>query len=688
MMETKVSKTITLLTLAYFLTIVIIPAGSLYCQQGDGGTTSVFTDAGVGARALGLGGAFVALASDPTAVFWNPAGLDYIQKKGASFFYSSLDFDTDYNFVGIVFPTLSFGSFGLGWTRIGSDGIEERDINADGSPTPLLSVGNSSANQFYFSYAKQIRRTFSIGFSGKLERMSFGIANDVSDTGVGLDVGALYRPDFDDALLRDLSFGINVQNLISPRLRLVNQSQSSPLNFKGGLSKLFIFGEERNLFRIVFDFNKSENASGTAHVGAEYSFQDKATLRMGANNGQVAFGAGATYNNFRLDYNFGKFFDGTDFSSNHRFSFTVDIGKGRSERIRLAQEKREQQFRLQLQNELWFNAESEFNGGMEEGRTKYYGKDYLGAYVAFSNAFEAATSLQEISMRLRSQEGRDPEANMRVETANSSLYEAQTMLELANTRIDSVRKVEQKEIVLEAQQSALEKDMQDFILEHKEKGIEFFKAGFFSRAIAEWQLAVDRIDRADFAENQMPAWVSDAKDQLTENVKMAENQLQGNIKETVRKADALAGRGQYVQALDELNKIRGVGLSTVERNEIEAKIRRYQSQLTFDRSYETGLRAYRNKQWKEAAEAFKLALRNQPNNAEAKRRLEDAEARTVATVQRMPPNVQAKFARSRILYRDGKYKETLALLEEIRKIQPHNKTILDNIDKAREKLGQ
>ena len=688
MMETKVSKTIKLLTLTYFFITVLARVDSLYCQAATGGTTSLFTDAGVGARALGLGGAYVALANDPTAVFWNPAGLDYIQKKGASFFYSSLNFDTDYNFVGIVFPTISFGSFGLGWTRIGSDGIEERDINADGSPTPLLSIGNSSANQFYFSYAKQIRSTFSLGFTGKLERMSFGIANDVSDTGVGLDVGAMVRPDFDNALLRDLSFGINVQNLISPRLRLVNQSESSPLNFKGGLSKLFVFGEERNLFRIVLDVNKSENADGTVHVGAEYAFQDKATLRLGANNGQVAFGAGASYNNFRLDYNFGKFFDGADFSSNHRFSLTIDIGKGRSERIRLAQEKREKQFRLQLENELWFNAESEFNSGLEDGRTKYYDKDYLGAYVAFSNAFEAATSLQEISMRLRSQEGSDPEANMRVETANSSLYEAQTMLELANTRIDSVRKAEQREIVLEAQQSALEKDMQDFILEHKEKGIEFFKAGFFSRAIAEWQLAVDRINRVDVEENKLPSWVTDAKDQLTENVQMAEKQLQGNIKETVRKADALAGRGQYVQALDELNKIRGVGLSSIERNEVEAKIRRYQSQLTFDRSYETGLRAYRNKQWKEAAGAFKLALRSQPNNAEAKRRLEDAEARANAKVQRMPPNVQAKFARSRILYRDGKYQETLDLLEEIRKIQPYNKTILDNIDRAREKLGR
>jgi hypothetical protein len=34
---------------------------------------------GVGARAIGMGGAFVAIADDPSATFWNPAGLTDIE---------------------------------------------------------------------------------------------------------------------------------------------------------------------------------------------------------------------------------------------------------------------------------------------------------------------------------------------------------------------------------------------------------------------------------------------------------------------------------------------------------------------------------------------------------------------------------------------------------------------------------
>lgn len=34
---------------------------------------------GIGPRALGMGGAFVALVDDPTSVYWNPAGLAFVE---------------------------------------------------------------------------------------------------------------------------------------------------------------------------------------------------------------------------------------------------------------------------------------------------------------------------------------------------------------------------------------------------------------------------------------------------------------------------------------------------------------------------------------------------------------------------------------------------------------------------------
>ncbi|PYQ44967.1 MAG: hypothetical protein DMF77_05820, partial [Acidobacteria bacterium] len=43
---------------------------------------------GSGARALGMGGAFLARADDATAASWNPAGLSYLRLPEISFVYS------------------------------------------------------------------------------------------------------------------------------------------------------------------------------------------------------------------------------------------------------------------------------------------------------------------------------------------------------------------------------------------------------------------------------------------------------------------------------------------------------------------------------------------------------------------------------------------------------------------------
>ncbi|MFQ5750504.1 MAG: PorV/PorQ family protein [bacterium] len=664
------------LIIIIFIFLFIKP---LYAQTGIGGTKSLFL--GVGARALSLGNAFVAQSDDPTAVFYNPGGLDYIEKKGASFYYSNLIASSQYNFVGLVYPTLSIGSFGFGWMRIGTGDIIPRDADVPDGGSPF----DYSQNLFLFSYAKKLKNSLSVGFSFKIKRVNFSFEN-LSDSGVGVDLGFLYRPDFDSALLRDLSFGVNIQNLFNPKTRLKNESEASPRNFKIGLAKPIRFGEERNAFTFLFDLNKSERAPSMYHFGAEYAFHNQAMLRIGVNNGLVAFGAGAAYNNFHVDYTFGKLFDGADFSANHRFSITIEIGKGKTELIRLARERQEKEFRLKVENELWFTRETEFNNNMEDGRDKYYNKDYLGAYVDFTRAFDAANALVEAALRLRGENMEDPEANMRVETANSSVQEAQTMLELANVKSDSTRREEIRQITREVTQSALEQELRDFILEHREKGNAFFKSGLFTRAISEWQLAQDRITQNEV--DNLPNWVDEIKSQLENNIKMAEKELAGNIKDAIKQADALVRRGQIVQALEALNGVRDAGISETERKTLERKIRSIQSQLTFQQNYEEGVRSYANKDWKRAREAFARALKIKPKDRKTLNYFQDAKARSLATNQEMPPRIRAQYVQGRDLYRQGKYEEALAILEQANKEQPYNKRILDFIDRVRERLKE
>ena len=67
------------------------------------GGAGAYLKMGVGARALGMGSAFTAMADDATSAFWNPAGLARLQKGEASFMHANLTMDREYNFFNYSF---------------------------------------------------------------------------------------------------------------------------------------------------------------------------------------------------------------------------------------------------------------------------------------------------------------------------------------------------------------------------------------------------------------------------------------------------------------------------------------------------------------------------------------------------------------------------------------------------------
>jgi len=165
-------------------------------------------------------------------------------------------------------------------------------------------------------------------------------------------------------------------------------------------------------------------------------------------------------------------------------------------------------------------------------------------------------------------------------------------------------------------------------------------------------------------------------------------QLEGDVKQAIRKADALARRGRYVQALQDLNNVLRTGVSETERKRVEGKIARFQSQLNFDQNYDEGVRAYENKQWKNAVDAFERALNTKPNHKKARKYFEDAKAWSLATIKQMPPGVRVKFLRGVEFYLSGKYQEALRILEQANKEQPFNKNILEIIDRTLQKINE
>jgi len=157
--------------LAIVLILLVSPAQA---QETGAGDAAHFLRNGVGARALSMGGAFVAVASDATASVWNPAGLtmQYGLHLGASY---------ENQFGGLV--TSQF----LGGTYVDDTwGIGASWFNSD-----LYSA--------YFLSAAIDVGVLSLGASGKLYSFSYG---SQSANGLGADVGALFDIPFQNVDLR------------------------------------------------------------------------------------------------------------------------------------------------------------------------------------------------------------------------------------------------------------------------------------------------------------------------------------------------------------------------------------------------------------------------------------------------------------------------------------------------------
>src|SRR3989338_1226409 len=87
------------------------PAGA----DSDGSSSANFLKIGVGARAVGLGGAYTAIAEGASAAYWNPAGISGQEQWELLSMYGSWLAGATYQYLGIVKPASDWGSWGLSY---------------------------------------------------------------------------------------------------------------------------------------------------------------------------------------------------------------------------------------------------------------------------------------------------------------------------------------------------------------------------------------------------------------------------------------------------------------------------------------------------------------------------------------------------------------------------------------------
>src|SRR3989339_1100451 len=98
-----------------------------------------FMAIGVGGRALGMGGAFTAVANDVTAGYYNPAGLANLNYPQISLMHAEQFGNlVNYDYGAVAIPYKTDMSFGLSIIRLSIDGIPDtRDAGLDVNGVPI-----------------------------------------------------------------------------------------------------------------------------------------------------------------------------------------------------------------------------------------------------------------------------------------------------------------------------------------------------------------------------------------------------------------------------------------------------------------------------------------------------------------------------------------------------------------------
>ena len=118
----------------------------------EGTSTANFLKIGTGARPVGMGGAFCAVADDATAAYWNPAGLAALRVPEVSAMHLKWFQDTNYQFLSYAHPLGGKSTIGGSVYYLSVDDIQ--GYNAWGDKT---SVYEASDRMVALSYAKGIK---------------------------------------------------------------------------------------------------------------------------------------------------------------------------------------------------------------------------------------------------------------------------------------------------------------------------------------------------------------------------------------------------------------------------------------------------------------------------------------------------------------------------------------------------
>ncbi|MDZ7723947.1 MAG: PorV/PorQ family protein [candidate division KSB1 bacterium] len=301
-------------------------------EQRAGTSAMTYLKIGVGARAVSMGGAFVAMSNDASSLYWNPAGLVQVNSNEIMVSHTDwlLDVDSEYlGYVHQVNSNIALGAF-VGYLHL--------------ADMPVTTEYHPYGNGEYFSYydmmtglGVSIRMTdrFSFGISGKYVREQL---DDLVMDGILFDFGTYYWTGY--KTLRLAACMRNFGNDLRPagsyeRREKIGTSESSyeafspPTIFSLGVA-MDVYSVGEHTFTGSFQMDHPMDDAENYVIGVEYQAFEHFNLRSGylsnSDSNNWTFGAGFRVTVFgktaKIDYSYADY---TYLSSTQQFTFRFEL---------------------------------------------------------------------------------------------------------------------------------------------------------------------------------------------------------------------------------------------------------------------------------------------------------------------------------------------------------------------------
>ena len=267
----------------------------VFSQNNVATTSAAFLEIGPGARSLGMGSAFVSVADDASALYWNPAGIVYVSRPEVQTYYSPWLVETQFYYNTAVIPMGEFGNLGISFTAVTMDEMMVRTVQ-DPEPNKYgqkFDAGNISMG---IAYAKKLTDRFSFGFQTKFIQESIW---QMKAQGIAVDIGTLFITKNNLRIGMSVSNfggkmgmeGINTlvdidvdENIYGNNDRIDGHLDAAkwplPLMFRFGLSREFVLNPNMK-YLVAVDAIHPNNNPEYLNVGVEYSAMDMVFLRLG-----------------------------------------------------------------------------------------------------------------------------------------------------------------------------------------------------------------------------------------------------------------------------------------------------------------------------------------------------------------------------------------------------------------------